>query len=145
MKLKSLLLACGAAVLLFPSCNSDSTSHSMKGKWSFNTIQGAYSELWLDGESLLTVKSDSRTPYVFDYKQHGDTIIIYHSGLRGNKADEVDRFIIKKQNEKTVTILQDSIQNDLELISRELSDIKNTKSYRDSVLLDFDSRAQSEQ
>ncbi len=108
-------------------------------------MQGAYSELWLDGKSLLTVKSDSRNPFVFDYHQNGDTIVIYQYGLRGNKNEEVDRFLIEKHNGETVTILQDSVENKLQLISEDVGDIKNTKSYRDSVLLDFDSRAQSEQ
>ncbi|WP_417608889.1 hypothetical protein [Owenweeksia hongkongensis] len=145
MKLKTLLLACSAATLIFSSCNSDSNSQSLKGKWSFNTMQGAYSELWLDGKSLLTVKSDSRNPFVFDYNQNGDTIVIYQHDLRGKKSEEVDRFLIEKHNGETVTILQDSVENKLQLISEDVGDIKNTKSYRDSVLLDFDSRAQSEQ
>lgn len=145
MKLKSLLIACSASVLLFPSCSSDSSSNSLEGKWSFSTMQGAYSELWLDGDNLLTVKSDSRNPYVFDYNQNGDTIVIYNHGLKGSKSDEIDRFFIEKHDGETVTILQDSVENRLQLISKDVGNIKNTQSYRDSVLLDFDSRAKSEQ
>ena len=144
MNLKSLLIACSAALLLFASCNSQSDTHSLEGKWSFKTLKGAYSELWLDGQFLLTVKSDTRNPYVFDYNQNGDTIVIYQFGQRGNKEWEIDRFLIEKHNGKKATILQDTIHNDLRLISENITHIKNTTSYKDSVLLDFDSRAQSE-
>jgi len=136
------LKACSASILLFSSCQKN--SNSLEGKWSFNTLQGAYAELWLDGKSLLPVKSDTRQPYVFDYSQKGDTIILYEQGQRGDKQYEIDRFLIEEYNGEKVTILQDTVHNDLQLISSEIFHIKNTQTYRDSVLLDFDTRAQSE-
>lgn len=99
----------------------------------------------MDGQSLLTVKASSRNPYVFDYIHNGDTIILYEKGQRGDKKWEASRFFIEEQSEHFIKILQDSIHNELHLINNEVGKIKNIQSYRDSVLLDFDSRAKSQQ
>lgn len=145
MRIKSTLLTLGLSAIALTSCQTTSNSDTLKGKWSFNTLQGAYGELWMDGQSLLTVKASSRNPYVFDYIHNGDTIILYEKGQRGDKKWEASRFFIEEQSEHFIKILQDSIHNELHLINNEVGKIKNIQSYRDSVLLDFDSRAKSQQ
>lgn len=145
MRIKSTLLTLGLSAIALTACQTASSPSTVKGKWSFNTLQGDYAELWMDDQSLLTVRSDSRNPYVFDYIHNGDTIILYEKGQRGDKKWEASRFLIEEQNDTLIKILQNTIHNELHLISKDPGKIKNIQSYRDSVLLDFDSRAQSEQ
>lgn len=138
---KRLLLACmiGTALAL-SSCSSKS---DVKGKWSFKTLKGDYAELWLDDQSLVTVRPELPNPYVYDYAHNGDTIIIYQYGQRDRKNFEVGRFLIESHKGDNMNILQDTVHNALNLISSDIEPIKNTETYRNDVLIEYQSRAQA--
>lgn len=141
MKFKTLLSASLLTTVLMGACTSSNDDKNIFGKWSFKTLDGKYAELWTDDDALLTVREGSGTPYIFDYQQNGDTIIIYQYGQNGEKAFEVDRFLLEKSKDKQVTILQDTVHNTLSLISDKIDNIQNTEAYRTAAYKEFEQRA----
>ena len=140
MKQKFLSAALTIFTLFIISCTHAGKENVISGKWSFETLDGNYAELWIDNNSLLTVRNPSKRPFVFDYHQSGDTIILYQYGQRNEAQFEVDRFVIRGQSAEELEIRQDTVNNNLTRITAEVANIENTEDYKKSVLTEFEKR-----
>ena len=142
MKFNYLLSASLLIITLLGACTSNSSEKkSIMGKWSFKTLDGKYAELWTDENALLTVREGAGVPYIFDYLQKGDTIIIYQYGQKSEPSFELDRFLLEESKDEQVTILQDTVHNTLSLISDQIDNIQNTEACRNAAQDEFRQRA----
>lgn len=132
-----------AIALFFNSCQEESTGEGadITGTWSFTTLKGEYSELWVNENSMLIIRNPNPRPSVFDYIQKGDTIKLYIQGESAKGTPPLDQFYIQSKAEKEVTLLQDGNENKLTLIEAGAPKFENTEDFKKKVLSDFSSRA----
>ena len=122
---------------LLSSCNQPHAKDDLKGKWSFHTKAGDYSELWISDTSLATIKSPRERVYVFSYHLQKDSVMIYE---HSSDTTVLDAFLVSQWHDDNLVIVQDGVENKLVKISGTAPLINNTLQFRKNMETEFRTR-----